>query len=346
MNLKRYLVPALAALALAGCAAADRQPAAAGAALQQGSVPALAGTYRPLDPNDKKRGEGRYFYLVRAGDQWRIGFDTEEFKRSGGERLTYWPDAKMVSVTFDRVEAQRSGVMLCDDDSRDRKRQGYTICTSAFRVKDTSALTNTARVLAGLGSGGLSEVVSAQKGRQFERIDMAQVMAILERLDLDRQFWLRDYHGRAAAWNASGLKDFVRRYEANDPEQLVGKARAQLAQLERNARVLAQAERDAPPPAQYRQRYTPARPQKYCDALKPNADDVRACQVEASAIVAALAERRGAAARRADVCRSVAKSVGASQQAADCQAWGAGTCHAAGQQGQQVCDILDRKGQS
>jgi len=345
MHIQRYLASALAALALAGCAAPGTQPAGS-AAQQQGGASTLAGIYRPFDPNDKKHGQGQYFYLVRAGDQWRVSFDAEEFKRSGGERLTYWPDAKMVSVTFDRVESPRSDIMLCDDGKRDRKRQGYTICTSAFRIKDTSATTTAARIIAGVGSAGLTEIVSVQTGRQFERIDMAQVMAVLERNGLDRQFWLRDYHGRASVRNVSGLNDFVRRYATDDPEQLVGKAKALLAQLARNAQVLAQAERDAPSPAQYRQRYTPAHPQKYCDALKARPDDYRTCQSEAPLIVAALAERRAAAARRADVCSSVARAVGAGQQAADCQAYGAGSCRATGPQGEQVCDILNRKGQS
>jgi len=344
----RYPGLALAALALAlaGCAGPGTQPAAGGAAQQQGAAAALAGTYRPLDPHDKKRGQGQSFYLVRAGDQWRISFDAEEFRRGGGERLSYWPDAKMVALNFDRPEQQSNDNMLCDDDRRDRRKQGYTICTSAFRVKDTSGSATAGRIIAGLATAGLTEVVALQKGTRFERIDMAQVLAILERQDLDRQFWLKAYHERAAAQNASGLNDFVRRYAADDPEQLVGKARTQLAQLARNATILEQAERDAPTPAQYRQRYTPVRPQKYCEALKPRGDDYRACQSEAPLIVAALAERRAAAARRTDVCHAVAKAAGAGRQAADCQAWGDGSCRAAGPQGQQVCDILNRKGQS
>jgi len=340
------LVLAALALALAGCAGPGTQPAAGGTAQQQGAAPALAGTYRPLDPHDKKRAQGQPFYLVRAGDQWRISFDAEEFRRSGGERLSYWPDAKMVALNFDRPEQQGNDNMLCDDDRRDRRKQGYTICTSAFRVKDTSGSATAGRIIAGLATAGLTEVVALQNGTRFERIDMAQVLAVLERQDLDRQFWLKAYHERAAARNASGLNDFVRRYAADDPEQLVARARAQLAQLAQNAKVLEQAERAAPAPAQYRQRFTPARPQKYCDSLKPNADDVRACQSEASFIVAALAERRASVARRVDVCLGVARAVGVSLQVADCQAWGAGSCRAAGPQGQQVCDILNRKGQS
>lgn len=341
-----WMGAALAALALAGCATGERQPAPGGAATHQDARRPLAGTYRVPGPADKNRGKGSVFYLVRDGAQpWRIGFDAEEFKRLGGERLQYWPQGKMVAMDFDHT-ADWSTTRACNDSARDRARQGYTVCTSAFRTADTSGVLATVRVLAGVTSAGLSEISAAQEGRKYERADIGPMLAELERLDLDRQFWLKDYRERSAARNASGLADFVRRYERDDPDQLVGQARAAMAVLARNAQVLEQVERATPALERYRQRYMPANPKKYCNGLKADGEDYRMCQAEVSAIVAALADRRAAAARRQDMCLGVSKAVGAGAQAQACQDYAAGSCRATGDKGGQVCDILNRKGQS
>ena len=43
---------------------------------------------------------------------------------------------------------------------------------------------------------------------------------------------------------------------------------------------------------------------------------------------------------------AVARAAGAGAQSATCQGYGAGACSASTPKGQQVCDILNRKGQS
>lgn len=344
MQCNQWMTAALAGLMLAGCTTVDKAPA--GRPGQAGTAPARSSYQLAQAVGKGQAGGARQFFLVRQGEQWQLAFDENAFAAGAGERLAYWPQEKKVAFVFDSARRPADNGDMCDNDTRDRAKAGYTVCSSAFRVADNSGSTVFARAFVGVATGGASEIIYAGKGARFERIDQAEVLAVLERLGLERQVWLRDYRERAALATVSGQNDFIRRYERDDPEQLLPKARALLKTLAANAGILEQAERATPAAARYAQRFMPANPRKYCNALKADAEDFRYCQGAASEIVAALAASRGAAARRTDLCLAVARAAGAGAQSATCQGYGAGACSASTPKGQQVCDILNRKGQS
>lgn len=352
MKTTAWLTVAMATLMLAGCATGGREgtggPVAA-APVHGAANPASAG-YRWSNAVALRDAENaRVFFLVRDGGQWRLSFDAEAFKRSGGERLAYWPDGKKLAFVFDQVDPSYRTIdaaPLCDDDERNRAKHGYTLCTSAFGRQHTSGSTILARTFVGVLTAGTSELTFARKGAYYQRISQEEVLAALAPLDIDRQFWLRDYRQRADAGTVSGLNDFIRRYERDDPERLVPKAREGLARMSKNAGILDAAERGTPKLADYRRRYLPANPKKYCKALKGNAADFKYCEDQAISLVGALADQRAAAARRADVCQAVSKAVAGGGQPGVCQQYSSSHCRATTAPGQQVCDILNRKGQS
>lgn len=343
------MAAALAALSLAGCATVHKGPAGA-AATPQGQRSPAAGAYRLVNPVAVNRlGDGGVFYLVRKGEQWSLAFDAEEFRRSGGERLAYWPDGKKVAFVFDRVDPKNPSLddtPMCDDKDRDRSKRGYTLCSSGFSHTHTSGSTVFARTLVGVATAGTSELAFASMGAHYQRISQEELQAALAPLGIEREFWLKEYRQRAAATTVSALNDFIRRYERDDPDQQVAKARETLAALSRNAGILDAAERATPKLAQYRPRFMPANPQKYCAPMKSNAEDFRYCQAEALNMVGRLADERAAAARRTDVCVAVSRAVPGGAQASVCQPYSTGSCRATTAPGQQVCDILNRKGQS
>ena len=65
-----------------------------------------------------------------------------------------------------------------------------------------------------------------------------------------------------------------------------------------------------------------------------------------TSLVGALADQRALTARRADVCQAVSKAVPGGGQPGMCQQYSSSHCRATTAPGQQVCDILNRKGQS
>lgn len=352
MKTTAWLTVAMATVLLTGCATGGRERASGpvAAAPVQGAAPAQSGAYRwsnavTLPEADR----ATVFFLVPEAGQWRLSFDAEAFKRSGGERLAYWPDGKKLAFVFDHVDPKNRTIdaaPMCDDAERNRAKHGYTLCTSAFSRQHSSGSTIFARTFVGVLTAGTSELTFARKGAYYQRINQEEVLAALAPLDIDRQFWLRDYRQRAGAGTVSGLNDFIRRYERDDPERLVQKAREDLARLGRNARILEAAERGAPKLADYRRRYMPANPKKYCKALKGNAADFQYCEAQAMSLVGALADQRALAARRADVCQAVSKALPGGGQPGVCQQYSSSHCRATTAPGQQVCDILNRKGQS
>lgn len=352
MKTTAWLGVAMAALLLTGCATGNREGAGGpvATALVQGAANPASGAYRWSNAVALREADNaRVFYLIRDGAQWNFSFDAEAFKRSGGERLAYWPDGKKLAFVFDHLVSNDrtiDAVPMCDDGERNRAKQGYTLCTSAFSQKHTSGSTIFARTFVGVLTAGTSELTFAGKGAYHQRISQQEVLAALAPLDIDRQFWLRDYRQRADAGTVSGLNDFIRRYERDDPERLVQKARDGLARLGKNASILEAAERGAPKLADYRRRYMPANPKKYCKALKGNAADFQYCEAQAMSLVGTLADQRALTARRADVCQAVSKAVPGGGQPGVCQQYSSSQCRATTAPGQQVCDILNRKGQS
>ena len=352
MKTTAWLGVAMAALLLTGCATGNREGAGGPVvtAPVQGAANPASGAYRWSNAVALREADNaRVFYLIRDGAQWNFSFDAEAFKRSGGERLAYWPDGKKLAFVFDHLVSNDrtiDAVPMCDDGERNRAKQGYTLCTSAFSQKHTSGSTIFARTFVGVLTAGTSELTFAGKGAYHQRISQQEVLAALAPLDIDRQFWLRDYRQRADAGTVSGLNDFIRRYERDDPERLVQKARDGLARLGKNASILEAAERGAPKLADYRRRYMPANPKKYCKALKGNAADFQYCEAQAMSLVGTLADQRALTARRADVCQAVSKAVPGGGQPGMCQQYSSSHCRATTAPGQQVCDILNRKGQS
>ncbi|MGI4718350.1 MAG: hypothetical protein ACRYGO_03090 [Janthinobacterium lividum] len=350
MKLQGYLGTAIAAWLLAGCATTQgpaAPPAAAHARVAQGGPATAAGGYGLAGPAELQRGNGRVFYLLPEAGGWRLGFDRAEFDRLGGERLQYWPEGKKLAFAFEQAGSKERSEGRCDQGSRDRKKHGYTLCTSSFAVDNNSGVLVAARVIAGLSTAGLSEVDLAQKGSAFLRADAQAMLEAVARLDVDRQFWLRDYRLAASVRNATGLSDFIRRYERDDPDRLVAGARQALDLLRADAKLLEDAERATPGLAQYKRDFMPANPRKYCTGLKANAADFALCQSEAPAIVGALAEQRATVARRLGVCQKLSQRLPGSGRAALCKDYSAtSTCRAAAGPEQRVCDILNRKGQS
>lgn len=344
-------VAALAALSLTGCATVDKGPVGK-AAKAQGPAAAVpgAGAFRLVNSVEIGRvDQASVFYLIRTGEQWKFTYDAEAFRRSGGERLAYWPDGNKVAFVFDRVDPKRpspADAPMCGDEDRDRGKRGYSLCSSAFSHKHTDGSTVFARALVGVMTAGTSELTFANKGAQFQRINQEELQAALAPLGIERQFWLKEYRQCARATTVSALNDFVRRYERDDPDQLLPNARNTLATLAQNADILTAAERATPNLPQYRSRFMPADPQRYCAPLKSNPEDFRYCQTEAVSIVGKLADERAAAARRADVCQAVSQAVPGGAQAAVCQTYSTGYCRATTEPGQHVCDIVNRKGQS
>lgn len=347
MKLRDSLTAAIAAWALAGCAT-TQGPAAPPAAVNAQVAPAkVAGGYGLAGPAELRRGNGRLFYLLPNADGWRLGFDRDEFERLGGERLQYWPEEKKLGFAFEHAGSKDRSEGRCDQGSRDRKKHGYTLCTSSFAVKNTSGVLVAARVIAGLSSAGLSEVDLSQKGSAFMRLDAQAMLEAVARLDVDRQFRLRDYRQGASVRTVTGLGDFIRRYENDDPERLVAGARQALDQLRADAKILEDAERATPSLAQYKQGFMPANPKKYCNGLKSNAADFALCQSEAPAIVGALADQRATVARRLGVCQKLSQRLPGSGRTALCKDYSASSnCRATTGPEQRVCDILNRKGQS
>lgn len=347
MKVNDWLAALVAALALAGCATADKAPVGASAAVAgaQGAVRQSPSAYRLVSPIEKNRGDGHLFYLIRTGEQWNVSFDADEFKRSAGERLMYWPEGKKIAFVYDQID-KNSGGGVCIDAERNRQQRGYTSCTSAFRIKEITGAAIGARVFVGVVTGGASELLIAGRGAEYGRIDGDAALAVVDRLGIDRHFWLQEYRQRASAGTLTGLNDFVRRYERDDPDNLLPKVKEKLAVLVSNAKILAQAELTTPAPGILKQRYLPANPQKYCAALKADADDFKYCQSEASRIVNALADKRAAAARRLGVCQIVSTAVSKRQLPGLCEQYSTDSCRAATGPGQQVCEILNRKGQS
>lgn len=351
MKVNVWVAATLAALSLAGCATVDKGPVAGPSGPQgQGAAGAAKGAYRLVNPVDIQHVDSAaVFYLVRSGEQWSLSFDAEAFRRNGGERLAYWLDGKKVAFVFDRADPKHPSLddtPMCDDKDRDRSKRGYTLCSSGFSHTHTSGSTVFARTLVGMATAGTSELAFASMGAHYQRISQEELQAALAPLGIDRAFWLKDYRQRATAATVSALNDFIRRYERDDPDHQIAKAREALAALSRNAGILDAAERATPKLAQYRPRFMPANPQKYCAPLKSNAEDFRYCQAEAANMVGRLADERAAAARRLDVCQAVSTAVPGGVQAAVCQPYSTGSCRAATAPGQQVCDILNRKGQS
>ncbi|MEG0040588.1 MAG: hypothetical protein RR775_21260 [Massilia sp.] len=307
----------------------------------------LVSGYGLATPADIQRGNGRLFYLVPKSAGWRISFEREEFERIGGERLQYWPDGKKIKVVFDHSGANDRSQARCNQSSRDRKKHGYTLCTSSFVTANTSGVMVAARVIAGLSTAGLSEVDLSQKGAVFLRLDTRAMLEAVAQLDVDRQFWLKDYRQRGSARTVTALGDFIRQYAHDDPEQLLPQAKQALERLRTNAKLLEDAERATPTLAQYKRGFMPRNPEKYCNGLKANAADFSLCQSEAPTIVSALAEARATQARRLALCQKLAQHLPQSGRTALCKRASASpTCSATASPEQRVCDILNRQGQS
>ena len=346
MKVIEWLAALTAVISLAGCATVNKEPVtgtAAGpiATKNSDAVRQLPSAYRLVNSVDRNRSDGKLFFLIRNGEQWSVSFDADEFNRTGGERLMYWPEGKKIAFVFDRVETSN----ICGNADRDRKKRGYLVCTSSFRIKDSSGVTVFARVLVGVVTGGASELISAGQGTQFERVNAEDALAVVDRLDIDRQFWLKDYRQSASVGTVTGLNDFIHRYESDDPDHLLIMAKGALDVLGKNTKILDEAERTTPKMAQYKQRYLPANPQKYCNGLKSNTEDFKYCLSESPGIVSALADKRAAVARRLNLCQAVSLAFASGVQPSVCQQYSIESCRATTAQGQRVCDILNHKGQ-
>ncbi|WP_139186167.1 hypothetical protein [Ralstonia sp. 25mfcol4.1] len=297
------------------------------------------------------RGSQVYFLTKTAGG-W-ITTTTGDLRDPATERVIYDPLTKTVALYFEKHP--RSGktdyLELCVVSGAGKETDrsgGYTFCSTGFRRSaDTDAGVAAARATMGVLTLGLSEVVDSEKS--FTKTDTEAVTAAVAAANLPGFVALGEFRAEyASARDKPSLQRFISRNQgAPDPENLIGKAKARIADIDALTAEFDAATARVSPLSSYKAKFMPAKPEKYCQPFKKDSDEFEICQARAKSIVATLAEPKARVARRRDVCTAVASKY-LRDAVPRCNAYATrGDCSASmpsDPNGKRVCSLLSVQG--
>jgi hypothetical protein len=294
------------------------------------------------------RGSQVYFLTKTAGG-W-TATSTGDLRDPNTERVIYNPVTKTVALFFEKHP--RSGntdyleycVVSGTGKETDRS-AGYTFCSTGFRRNaDGDAGVAAGRAVMGVLTLGMSAVVNSEKS--FTKTDTEAVIAATAAADLPGFVALEDFRAQyARAKDKSSLQRFVNQNQgrASDPEDLVGKAKARIAEIGALTAEFDAATARVLPMSEYRAKFMPAKPEKYCQKFKADSDELAICQTHAKSIVASLAEPKARVARRQDICTAIASKY-LRDAAPRCRTYATrGDCRASlpsDPNGQRICSVL------
>lgn len=288
------------------------------------------------------KGEVRRFYLVRSQDGWNLSFEEQDLGDQAVERLLFWPREKMVMFDFARSGMKQvSDTLFCKGkNSQIRKSAAdYSPCNSNFKVEESIVF---ARVFAGVFTLGMSEIPpDGQKVETF-KLDIKRLKSVLVQHGLDKQVSRLAYRDQFEKLSGrSSLSAFIDRYSNDDPDGLVGQARRRLAQIDANSAAMKKAKDAVGSKESFVRRFTPARPEKYCNEFSKDKEAYSLCKTSVNQQVKELAQARGGVEYRAKLCKQVSADLQAKATAQACGNYAqTGQCVAGTPQEKRVCDVL------